>query len=86
MRFDQAFAANDRNKVRFQKSAPKNTANQSSSCPTKALRTITPYEAWKGHKPSISHMRTFKCLAYAHVPSQKWTKLDDKAIKCIFLG
>ena len=37
--------------------------------PTKALKTITPYEAWKGHKPTISRMRTFGWLAYAHVPS-----------------
>ena len=26
--------------------------------PAKAFKKITPYEAWKGHKPTISHMRT----------------------------
>jgi hypothetical protein len=38
-------------------------------CPTKALRVITPYEAWNGRKPMVSHMRIFGCLAYALVPS-----------------
>ena len=55
-------------------------------CPTKALRVITPYEAWNGHKPMVSHMRVFGCLAYALVPSQQHHKLDDKAKKCIFVG
>ena len=55
-------------------------------CPTKALKVITPYEAWNGHKPMVSHMRVFGCLAYALVPSQQRHKLDDKAKKCIFVG
>ena len=55
-------------------------------CPTKALRVITPYEAWNGHKPMVSHMRVFGCLSYALVPSQQCHKLDDKAKKCIFVG
>ena len=28
-------------------------------CPTKALQSITPFEAWHGRKPSISHLRVF---------------------------
>ena len=55
-------------------------------CPTKALHSITPYEAWHGHKPSISHLRVFGCLAYALAPKQQCRKLDDKAVKCIFVG
>ena len=31
-------------------------------------------------------MRVFGCLAYAHVPQQLRGKLDDKAVKCIFVG
>ena len=31
-------------------------------------------------------MRVFGCLAYAYVPSQQQTKLDVKAVKCIFIG
>ena len=55
-------------------------------CPTKALQSITPYEAWHGRKPSIGHLRVFGCLAYALVPVQQHRKLDDKAMKCIFVG
>ena len=55
-------------------------------CPTKALYSITPYEAWHGHKPSISHLRVFGCLAYALMPKQQRKKLDDKAVKCILVG
>ena len=37
-------------------------------CPTKALQSMTPYEAWHGKKPSIAHLHGFGCLAYALVP------------------
>ncbi|MCO5582632.1 hypothetical protein L7F22_036530 [Adiantum nelumboides] len=49
-------------------------------------QTITPYEAWYDRKPSVSYLGVFGCLAYARIPQQLHGKLDDKAIKCIFLG
>ncbi|MCO5582114.1 hypothetical protein L7F22_036004 [Adiantum nelumboides] len=55
-------------------------------CPTCALLTITPYESWYDRKPSVSYLRVFGCLAYAHIPQQLRGKLDDKAVKCIFVG
>ena len=55
-------------------------------CLTKALQVVTPYEAWHGRKPSIGHLRVLGCLAYALVPVQQRKKLDDKAVKCIFVG
>ncbi|MCO5610539.1 hypothetical protein L7F22_064778 [Adiantum nelumboides] len=55
-------------------------------CPTRALKTITPYESWYDRKPSVSYLRGFGCLAYAHIPQQLRGKLDDKAVKCIFVG
>ncbi|MCO5562965.1 hypothetical protein L7F22_016601 [Adiantum nelumboides] len=55
-------------------------------CPTRALKTITPYESWYGKKPSVSYLRVFGCLAYAHIPQRLRGKLDDKAVKCIFVG
>lgn len=54
--------------------------------PTSALVDKTPIEAWLGHKPSLRHLRVFGCEAYAHVPKEKRTKLDNKAVKCIFIG
>ncbi|MCO5570135.1 hypothetical protein L7F22_023852 [Adiantum nelumboides] len=55
-------------------------------CPIRALKTITPYEAWYDKKPSVSYLCVFGCLAYAHIPQQLRGKLDDKAVKCIFVG
>ncbi|MCO5564735.1 hypothetical protein L7F22_018403 [Adiantum nelumboides] len=55
-------------------------------CSTRALKTITPYESWYDRKPSVSYLCVFGCLAYAHIPQQLRGKLDDKAVKCIFVG
>ena len=54
--------------------------------PTKAVKGMTPFEAWMGEKPKVNHLRTFGCAAYAHVPKDERHKLDPKARKCIFLG
>ena len=35
---------------------------------------------------SIAHLRVSGCLAYALVPVQQRRKLDNKAVKCIFVG
>ena len=55
-------------------------------CSSKALRVITPCEAWNGRKPMVSHMCIFGCLACAFVSSQQRHKLDEKAKKCTFVG
>ncbi|GJX72854.1 zinc finger, CCHC-type containing protein [Tanacetum coccineum] len=54
--------------------------------PTKALEDITPYEAIKQRKPNLENLRIFGCIAYAKVPSQHLTKLDDRSIKMVYLG
>jgi len=54
--------------------------------PTSALVGKIPMEVWSGKKPSIRHLRVFGCEAYAHVPREKRSKLENKAIKCIFIG
>nr|GEX38760.1 zinc finger, CCHC-type [Tanacetum cinerariifolium] len=51
------------------------------SVPTKALEDITPYEAIKQRKPNLETLKVFGCIAYAKVPSQHLTKLDDRSIK-----
>jgi hypothetical protein len=55
-------------------------------CPTKALNSKTPQEAWSGRKPDVSHLRVFGCKAFAHVPDEKRTKLQSKSMPCVFLG
>jgi transposase InsO family protein len=53
--------------------------------PTKALEGRTPYEAWHGRKPAVSHLRVFGCLAFAkelgHI-----SKLDDRSTPGVFIG
>jgi len=52
--------------------------------PTKAVLNQTPYEAWTGRKPRVSHLKVFGCIAYALVNIR--SKLDEKSEKCIFIG
>jgi len=54
--------------------------------PTKAAFNQTPYEAWRGNKPKVSHLRVFGCIAYALINSPARRKLDEKCEKCIFVG
>jgi hypothetical protein len=53
--------------------------------PTKALNGRTPYEAWHGRKPAVSHLRVFGCLVFAtelgHVG-----KLDESSTPGVFIG
>ena len=52
--------------------------------PTKAVMNKTPFEAWYGKKPNVSHLRVFGCISYALVPSQVRQKLDKKSKKMHF--
>ena len=36
--------------------------------PTKALNDKTPFEAWYGFKPSLTFLKVFGCVCFAHVP------------------
>jgi hypothetical protein len=53
--------------------------------PTKALNGRTPYVAWHGRKPAISHLRVFSCLTFTkelgHIG-----KLDDRSTLGVFIG
>ena len=55
-------------------------------CPHARLNGKTPQEVWSGQKPSVSHLKVFGSVAYAHVPSQQRTKLEDKCKKYVFIG
>ena len=39
--------------------------------PTRALVDATPYEAWRGEKPDLSHLRTFGCRAFVWLDKTK---------------
>lgn len=53
--------------------------------PAAGLST-TPYEAFTGAKPDVSHLRVFGCPVWVKVPDQHRKKLDPKGVKGIFVG
>ena len=55
-------------------------------CGTSTLPDLTPFEAWHGTRPSVSHLRIFGSTAYRHIPKELRKKLDPKAKKGIFMG
>lgn len=62
-------------------------------CTTRALKGMTPYEAWYGVKPSYGHLHAYGCLAYAHIPKEVRLKpanmagkLGPKAHRCALIG
>jgi hypothetical protein len=52
--------------------------------PTKALNGRTPYEAWHGCKPAVSHLWVFGCLAFGKELSHIG-KLDDRSTPGVFI-
>ncbi|WVZ88098.1 hypothetical protein U9M48_034651 [Paspalum notatum var. saurae] len=54
--------------------------------PTRSLEGKTPYEAWFGKKPSVAHLRTFGCVAYAKKLGPGVNKLSDRSVQGVFLG
>lgn len=53
---------------------------------TRTLSAMTPYEAFKGNKPNLSHLRVFGCVGYARVESPNRKKLDDRSRALVNLG
>jgi len=55
--------------------------------PTKALSGTTPYEAWFGHKPDVSHLWEFGTPVYVLLQGQqKHPKLLPRSKQQIFIG
>ncbi|KAF7812720.1 Retrovirus-related Pol polyprotein from transposon TNT 1-94 [Senna tora] len=53
--------------------------------PTKAV-SKTPFEIWKGWKPSLNHMRVWGCHAEVRVYNPHEKKLDPRTISAYFVG
>lgn len=58
--------------------------------PSSVLKGHIPYEALSQHVsiPSFHnlHARVFGCVVFVHVPKNQRTKLDARALKCVFIG
>ena len=48
--------------------------------------TLTPFEAWTGDPPDLSHLRVFGSLLTARIPGARPAKLDRQTYDGIFLG
>lgn len=70
---------------RFWAEAVRHAAYILNRVPTKSLEGQTPYEALRGRKPNLEHLRVFGCLGYAKIPTHL-RKLDDISKELIYLG
>lgn len=52
----------------------------------RVLNEQTPYEALKGNKPNIEHIRVFGCVSYAKAETQHLRKIDDRSRILVHLG
>lgn len=53
---------------------------------TKTLTLHTPYEAFKGRKLNVAHLRVFGCVAYAKTEAANLKKLDNRFRTLVHLG
>ncbi|KAI3703127.1 hypothetical protein L6452_28883 [Arctium lappa] len=54
--------------------------------PQRRLNFSYPFEKLWKTKPSVSYFRVFGCVCYVFVPDQLRSKMDKKAIRCVFVG
>lgn len=52
----------------------------------KSLNKKTPFEAWHGKEPRVSHLRTFGCVAHVKAAGPGLQKLSDRSKKMVFIG
>jgi hypothetical protein len=53
--------------------------------PTKSVVGMTPYEAWYRHKPSVDHLRTFRCVAHVKTVAEHLNKLADQSTPMVMI-
>ena len=47
--------------------------------PHKQIYGMTPFEAWSGHKPDVTHFRIFGSKAWARIPTEKRKALQPQS-------
>jgi hypothetical protein len=53
---------------------------------TKVVADCTPEYVWTSHKPTMKHLPTFRCSAYAHILIKLHKKQDVKSRKRQVMG
>ena len=54
--------------------------------PQKSLEGKTPFEAWSGHKPNVSHFMVFGSNAWDIIPPEKRKALKPQIKESIMVG
>lgn len=54
--------------------------------PLSPINFKSPFEMLFDVKPSVKYFRVFGSICYVHIPDSRRSKLDAKAMKCIFIG
>ena len=54
--------------------------------PHNYLDGMTPFKAWSGHKPDVTHFRIFGSRAWAIIPTEKRKDLQPQSQECLFVG
>ncbi|KAK3030594.1 hypothetical protein RJ639_039680 [Escallonia herrerae] len=54
--------------------------------PQQRLSFLSPFEKIWSTKPTVSYFKVFGCVCYVFVPDHLRSKMDKKAVRCIFVG
>lgn len=55
-------------------------------CPTKQLHMKVLEEVWSGRNSSVMNLKVIGFVCFKDTSDQKWSKLDDKSEKMVFIG
>jgi hypothetical protein len=54
--------------------------------PSSVLVDTNPHEVWSSKNPSVADLKLFGCDVFFHVPKEKRSKMDKKAVNFFFFG
>lgn len=53
---------------------------------TSTNREATSYKLWCCQNPNIKHLRVQGCITYIMMPKEKYKRIDEQALMCMFVG
>ena len=71
---------------RFWAEGMRTAAHVINKLPQPRLEFVSPFEKLWNKKPTVSYLRVFGCVCYVFVPDHLRSKIDKKAVRCIFVG
>ncbi|KAH9726925.1 hypothetical protein KPL70_008466 [Citrus sinensis] len=71
---------------RFWAESMRTAAHVINKLPQPRLEFVSPFEKLWNKKPTVSYLQVFGCVCYVFVPDHLRSKIDKKAVRCIFVG